>query len=385
MKKNEFQKRAFPFSSAFVFGLVALSATPSHANAPGYPYPQMQDPMQGQMQQGQVYQTPSPSGYVPYQPGQPQPVYVPQAAYAPPAAYAPQVGGSPYQGGSPYYAPQQMPATVIGSQPQQPPVAMQQSPYAPPSMAAEPVIEGFADQVPLTVALQQILPQGYGYALGDGVNPGQLVSWRGGRPWNAVLQDMLSMSSLGYIGNDRLITITALGPAPAVISNVSPIQQQMQMQQAMPQDVPLAPMPGQPQPQAMMEPMQEQAPVLMTEQPVMVSDPTLQSPIMQPQPLQIENPPIFVPQIWETRPGQTLRQLLQEWCGRVNVEMNWTAEYDYPVMASMSMTGTFEEAVRVLLSGFDAAKPTPRARLHYNPAAGQSILIVEASGNHYGD
>jgi hypothetical protein len=90
-------------------------------------------------------------------------------------------------------------------------------------------------------------------------------------------------------------------------------------------------------------------------------------------------------QNWEARPGQTLRKLLQEWCSRAGTELNWQAEYDYPIMASFNMAGTFEEAVRMLLSGFHGAKPVPYGRLHYNPAIGQSILIVQASGNHYGD
>lgn len=104
-----------------------------------------------------------------------------------------------------------------------------------------------------------------------------------------------------------------------------------------------------------------------------------------PQPLQIENPAIFVPQAWEVRPGTMLRGLLAEWCARVGAELQWNAEYDFPVMASLAMTGTFEEAVRTLLTGFNAVKPTPQARLHYNPAAGQSVLIVEVVGNNYGE
>jgi hypothetical protein len=103
------------------------------------------------------------------------------------------------------------------------------------------------------------------------------------------------------------------------------------------------------------------------------------------QPLQIENPALFNSQSWEAKPGQTLRTLLQDWCSRVGTELHWQAEFDYPIMASMNMTGTFEEAVRTLLSGFNTAKPVPYGHLHYNPAAGQSVLIVEASGNHYGE
>ena len=293
-----------------------------------------------------------------------------------------------------------------------------------PSLSMEPVVEGFGDKVPLTVAIQQILPQGYGYTLGDGVDSGQLVSWRGGRSWNGVLQDMLRQAGLSYSVNGRSVAINSTGASPTIVTGtpapvIQPVQQPVVMQPVIQQPViqqqpvqqivqqpvmmqqPQMVMQQQPvmmqqQPMMMQQPqmvmqqqpvMMQQQPVMMEmqQQPMMMQAPAVQATSGSPQPLQIENPLLFQSQTWEARPGQTLRALLQEWCARVGVELNWTAEFDYPIMASMNMTGTFEEAVRVLLTGFDAAKPTPRGRLHYNPAAGQSILIVGADGNHYGD
>jgi hypothetical protein len=317
------------------------------------------------------------------------------------------------------------------------------------------VVEGFADQVPLNVAMQQVLPQGMGYTLSDNVNPGQLVSWRGGRPWQAVLQDMLAPAGLSYMNNGNAISVTSTGGAPAVImGNASPMQQFQQPlpavatmpPQAMmtPAATPYAPMPqapaplydqayaapppyqpGQPSygsaapayaapayvpapaypapmaPQPMQQPMQvapaypaapqpmamQQMPAPMPEYgaPPMASTGSPAQASAAAQPLQIQNPALFQSMTWEAKPGQTLRALLQDWCSKVGAELNWQAEYDYPVMASLSMSGTFEEAVRTILAGFNTAKPVPYGRLHYNPAAGQSILIVEASGNHYGD
>lgn len=300
---------------------------------------------------------------------------------------------------------------VIQGNPGNVSTALSRAPSAPaPSLATEPVVEGFGDKVPLTVAIQQILPQGYGYTLGDGVDPGQLVSWRGGRPWNVVLQEMLGPSSLAYSVNGRSVAISGTGASPTIVTGVSPVAPQAAIQapaqpmmmQPMPQSpvvMQQQPLMMQPAPQTVvtqpaMQPMMMQQSVMM--QPVPQGQMVMQQPSIMPapemqvaagglQPLQIENPIMFQSQTWEARPGQTLRTLLQEWCTRVGTELNWTAEFDYPIMASMNMTGTFEEAVRVLLTGFDAAKPTPRGRLHYNPAAGQSILVVEADGNHYGD
>ncbi len=311
----------------------------------------------------------------------------------------------------------QSPVVIQGRPGNSAPAQIAQRPSAP-SLAMDPVVEGFGDKVPLTIAIQQILPQGYGYTLGDGVDAGQLVSWRGGRPWSVVMQDMLGSSGLSYSTNGRNVAINSAGAAPTIVTGsavpvmqpapqavIQPIQQPVM--QAQPQQVVQQPVMMQQQPVMMQQPMMMQQqpvmmqqPMMMQQQPVMMQQPMMmqQQPVMMPtpamqaqtasgspQPLQIENPLLFQSQTWEARPGHTLRTLLQEWCARVGAELNWTAEFDYPIMASMNMTGTFEEAVRVLLTGFDAAKPTPRGRLHYNPAAGQSILIVEADGNHYGD
>lgn len=351
---------------------------------------------------------------------------------------------------------QQSAPSFVGIQPViiqgQPSQQMPQQ-QAAPSFASEPVVEGFADKVPLTIALQQILPQGFGYTLGDGVDPGLLVSWRGGRPWEQVLQDMLGSAGLMANNNGRGIVVGYAGNAPTVISaapQVAPVQQPVPQYQpqvtyqtapqaapqvapapqpvyvpqvtVQPQQQPVAllpeqqpPMPQyqapqgaavqiqppqyQPQYQVQNTPaqayvpqpvpqVQEQQPMPMPQEPtvqVQQPAPPTQAGLPTPQALQIENPLIFTPQNWEAKPGQSLRSLLQEWCGRVGAELNWSAEYDYPIMASMNMTGTFEEAVRTVLSGFNNANPTPRGRLHYNPAAGQAILIVEATGNNYGE
>jgi len=63
----------------------------------------------------------------------------------------------------------------------------------------------------------------------------------------------------------------------------------------------------------------------------------------------------------------------------------WSTEYDYPVQASASFSGSFEEAVRDLLSGFVDAKPQPFGRLHDNPSVGQRILVIQTRGNTNGE
>ena len=53
------------------------------------------------------------------------------------------------------------------------------------------IIEGFGSEMPLALALRQIVPPSYAFSFGKNVNAGMSVSWNGGEPWNIVLQNAL--------------------------------------------------------------------------------------------------------------------------------------------------------------------------------------------------
>lgn len=55
---------------------------------------------------------------------------------------------------------------------------------------------GFGRDLPLALALSQVIPEGYNYSFGQNIDLGTTVSWEGGKPWNEVLRDMLSKSGL---------------------------------------------------------------------------------------------------------------------------------------------------------------------------------------------
>jgi len=88
---------------------------------------------------------------------------------------------------------------------------------------------------------------------------------------------------------------------------------------------------------------------------------------------------------WVAGRGETLRQVLEKWSSRAGFELKWIAEYDYPVEASVRFNGSFESAVRNLLSGFDGARPQPVGSLHNNSGAGQRVLVIQTRGNSYSD
>ncbi len=76
------------------------------------------------------------------------------------------------------------------------------------------VIEGFGSDMPLALALRQIVPPKYAFSFGDGVNAGTKVSWDGGKPWNEVLSDALAPLKVDYTikGNKVLLKVAPQKP-----------------------------------------------------------------------------------------------------------------------------------------------------------------------------
>ncbi len=71
-------------------------------------------------------------------------------------------------------------------------------------------LEGFGFDMPLAVALGQIVPPHYAYAFGKGVNPGALVSWEGGKSWKDVLTESLASVNVSYVVKDKTIHLKSL-------------------------------------------------------------------------------------------------------------------------------------------------------------------------------
>ncbi len=82
------------------------------------------------------------------------------------------------------------------------------------------VVDGFGKQVPLIIALRQILPPEYGFAHRDGVDLTQSVDWQGGRPWQQVLTDALTPVGLKAVVTADTVLIEkveAFAPAPVAV------------------------------------------------------------------------------------------------------------------------------------------------------------------------
>jgi|GEM_PF-1227064 len=102
--------------------------------------------------------------------------------------------------------------------------AQQPSPALAPFVAQTPleqpvetgdVIAGFGSDLPLAIALQQVVPPGHQFSFAEGVNPGVKVSWEGGKSWQAVLTDMLATQGLGYRVRDNVVVVGYFPATPA--------------------------------------------------------------------------------------------------------------------------------------------------------------------------
>jgi len=208
------------------------------------------------------------------------------------------------------------------------------------SAASLDTVRGFAHSVPLAVALRQILPPGYTFSIDPDVDLGVLVSFEGGRPWRDTLRDALEPAGLVTREKGQVVAVGHVEGAPAITAVSTTTR-------------------------------------TVTAPPVIETPPVITA---------ASSMPMAMPAgTWQAERGDSLRKVLETWAHRAGVEMNWLAEYDYPIQASVSFNGNFEDAVRNLLTGFSDAHPQPIAELHRNQKMGQSVLVVEVRGNSYSD
>lgn len=341
-----------------------------------------------------------------------------------------------------------------------------------------PEAVGFGRDMPLALAMRQVIPAAYGFSFAEGVDAGQRVSWSGGKPWDQVLDAALRPAGLGASISGSAVHIA---PLPSGMSRPAPIS-------ARPQAAPLRSLPSMPETAARRDdlmplpspslvatpdpapapavaplaatpprafkgvdaqalpdprapapfegfasreagrivPMAEPAgasdfpkglikspgpsdlprlserPMDLDGNPVASSGVGVDRELPRPPaglraldaaPLPTKVMPASFPakssgiaahgfdmnavQDWSAPAGATLRRILTDWSEKAGVQLHWSSQFDYPIQASIRMTGTYQKAVETLLDGLRDAKPRPLARLHPNLPAGPAILILQ--------
>lgn len=93
------------------------------------------------------------------------------------------------------------------------------------AVTKEPAVQGFAKDVPLVLALQQIVPSNYRYSFGNGVSAGMRVDWVGGKPWKEVVADIASRNDMNVEIVSNIIAFRRKGVVP--VETTLPTQRAM--------------------------------------------------------------------------------------------------------------------------------------------------------------
>jgi hypothetical protein len=191
---------------------------------------------------------------------------------------------------------------------------------------------GFGKEMPLALALRQIVPASYAFSFDPKVNIGTRVSWQGGEAWNVVLKKALGDEKITAVVYDDMVfvrpatdaehkALAEIGTAKAAPASAAP---------ATLVKVDAAPVPA-------------------------YFDDTHN---------------------WSATPGQTLRSVLSAWSDKVDVKLHWDNVYDYAIVNPWTYQGDYVHAVDGLLTAFESETPKPTGNLHPNAPEGPAILVV---------
>ncbi len=195
------------------------------------------------------------------------------------------------------------------------------------------VVEGFGKNIPLAIALRQVVPPTYTFQFESNVSEGRPVTWKGGRPWVDVLNDMLAARKL-HAGLQGNVLIIASGseprltlPADSIGDAYAPIQS------------------------ASNSAASQQRPVVDLQR----------------------------TQKWSAQSGQSLHEILQMWSSDAKTELAWQSAKDYKLTSAFAFEGTFDQAVDALLSLYGDDANRPQGTLYPNLPDGPSVLLIKAN------
>lgn len=231
----------------------------------------------------------------------------------------------------------------------------------------------FGSNIPLSFAIRQVLPPDMMVHYGPGVDSTKLVSWKGGRTVQAILDGLSGDNGLKYLVEGQLVTFVPKDAAfqTAVQSGVP---------QAAPVATPVPPAPAVPAPAApASQAPASQAPASQAPAPAPAAPAVVAVP---PQPT---NPdarvrsgahiaPTELPKktfapadggvgVYYAPAGEEIDAILANWASKTGWMVAYKTDMRYRLEAPLSFNGTFEQAVSGLIDAIQAT-PRPRAMLY---------------------
>ncbi|MDB5491171.1 MAG: hypothetical protein JWO78_1020 [Micavibrio sp.] len=86
-------------------------------------------------------------------------------------------------------------------------------------------------------------------------------------------------------------------------------------------------------------------------------------------------------QRWRAVKGGDLHDVLSSWTAGAGVKLMWLAQKDFMVQRSLSVSGTFQQAVQQLLEGYANERLRPTGRIYHEPGSTQLVLVIEQAEN----
>jgi Toxin co-regulated pilus biosynthesis protein Q len=195
--------------------------------------------------------------------------------------------------------------------------------------AGDKTVNGFGRDIPLDLALRQMVPAHLEIHFDEGVDPQTRITWTGGQSWSKTLDRALSASGLTGHRTDKSLRISKAvqaaapeAPAPEVQSPPKP-------------DAPSSPIP-------------------------------LAGPAGPLHAAPAAPADSSISRTWVVNRGSTLRETLEQWAAAANWGVAWNTKRVYPIEASATFTGTFEQAAAELLRAFTTAVPPIDAEFSAN-------------------
>lgn len=287
-------------------------------------------------------------------------------------------------------------------------------------------VQGFGSDMPLVLALRQVIPAEYSYSFGRDINMGANVSWNGGKPWDLVLNEMLAPLDMHAEITGRNVRFEK-GPkraAPQAMQNNSqPMQENSYAEISPPRRnitdpgvgglVPMASetykAPVASEPAHYVPPHQnievrmhdEAAPVPITPS---AGDSGYDS-YHPNRPMQeqeddvswLESVSQSVSQkmakigedfrsgnkvdaadvrMWEAQKGDSLKTTLVQWSKEANVTLVWNSSRDYTLDSNVLVNGTFTNAVKTVFTEGITKSNKPNLKLVDNPNSSQSTTFI---------
>lgn len=275
-------------------------------------------------------------------------------------------------------------------------------------------VQGFGRDLPLVLAMRQIVPTGYGYIFDPSVDQGVRVNWDGGAAWPVVLERVAAQTGLIVRVTEQSKTVW-VGPAhnaPVVATITDPV--------VMSAPTPVASSAGVPAPisstisvpvaapafssvvvtvpqsefaatRVRLSPTGEASAPAVRERYIRRGEvhsygqasaaPTSITPAVTAHRVEVDSAPHLSDtgpvQHWKAVKGDSVRNVLDTWSEDAGGEMIWRADRDYVLPYSINVQGDYASAVLRVLDAMRDEPSRPWGTLHPNLPYGPSVLVVE--------